>query len=61
MMFYHRRLSNEPTGTIVSLWFLWFLNNVENNVEMKVRHKTTPTRTRTKGAFENVHRITLMF
>ncbi len=30
--FYHSKLANEPTGTIVSLWVLWFLDNVANSV-----------------------------
>ena len=42
MIFYHSRLADEPTGTIDSLWFLWFLNNVANSVEMKVVHEMTP-------------------
>ncbi len=39
---YHSGLDDEPTDTIVSLKFLWFLSNVANSVETKVLHKTTP-------------------
>ncbi len=41
MIFYHSRLGDEPTGTIESLQFLWFLSNVVNSIETKVLHKTT--------------------
>ena len=42
MIFYHSRLSDEPTGTIVSLRFLWCLSNVANSVETNVLHNTNP-------------------
>ncbi len=45
MIFYHNRLDDGPTGTTVSLHFLWLMSTVANSVETKVRHKTTPTST----------------
>ncbi len=55
MTFYHSRLADEPTGTIVSLKLLWFLSNGENSVETKVLHKMTPISSTTiyEVAFQN--------
>ncbi len=33
--FHHSSLTDEPTGTIDSLGFFWFLSNVANSVETK--------------------------
>ncbi len=63
MTFYHSRLADEPTDTIVSLKFLWFLSNVANSVETNVLHKTTPIfNYHILSYFLNcTHCITLMF